>query len=267
MTKLNLAGPEGKEFKEVAYNYGVPWVMTSYYYHKESMSSDGGEEWVLEYRDDPNCEGIMMDSGAFSFISTKDKMERAGEIDWWKYAEEYAAYVKKNEVKRYIELDLDSVLGYDEALRIRELLEDEVGWPPIPVWHRNRGKEAFLESAEKYPRVALGGFPWREIPESKWHVLPWFIKNAHKRNARIHALGFQPTTDTIEKYPFDSCDSMNWKWNGIYGILYKWDGRRMTEHKHQGSFDAPKRKHNLREWVKYTRYLDGRYVDDIEQEW
>jgi len=266
MTKINLAGPEG-EYKEVAYNSGVPWVMTSYQYHKHSPSSGSGEEWTLEYRGHENCNGIMMDSGAYSYISALSKKENSVDIDWWEFAEQYATYVRENEVKRYIGLDLDSLVGYEKTVNIREFLEDEVGWPPIPVWHPNRGKQAFRDMSEEYPRVALGGFPWREIPEDKWHVLPWFINEAHKRNARIHALGFQPTTDRLEMYPFDSTDSMNWKWAGIFGELYKWDGRRMSQHDHEGTFDSQKRKHNLREWVKYARYFDGKGEPDIEQDW
>lgn len=257
MTKFNLAAIQ-KGHKEVAFEYGVPWVMTSFYYHSAAPTDGSGEGWTMDYMDHPNCKGLIMDSGAFSFISSSDKMEKAEDHDWYEYARVYGEYVAEHDVERYIGLDLDSVIGYDEVLELRDYLEDVAGRPCIPVWHRNRGKEAWLEMCEKYDRVAMGGFPWDEIPPKKYHVLPWFIDTAHERDARVHALGFQPTTDQIEKYPFDSTDSANWMWNGLYGTLYKWNGRRMEEYPHEKKVTKEFYKHNLREWAKYSNYMDGK---------
>ena len=262
--KIHLAGPD-KRLKEVAYDTGVPWVMTSWYYHRDSPTNGSGEEWVLDYRAHPNCKGLIVDSGAFSYInagSTKD----ADEVDWHAYAESYAEWVRDNEIERWIELDLDGPKSYDFALELRELMEDIVGRPCIPVWHRSRGADAFRAMCDEYDRVAMGGFPWNEIGPAEYHVLPSFINEAHKRGARIHGLGFQPRADLLNKYPFDSTDSANWVY-ACYGVHWDFDGTKLV-YKNTDRLTKPELAiRNLREWVKFARYMDGRNEPAIGVEW
>ena len=82
-----------------------------------------------------NFQNFLLDSGAFTFMSG------AGVVDFDKYVEGYAAFIKKWNVKNFFELDIDSVVGIREVERLREKLERLSGRKPIPVWHKSRGKE------------------------------------------------------------------------------------------------------------------------------
>lgn len=267
--KVHLAG-DGGRYEEVAREIGVPWVMTSYYYHEDAPTDGSGGKWKLDYRHHEHCRGMMMDSGAFSYISSADKIESGANVDWWDYATQYAEYVRDNNVTRYVELDLDSVMGLEFTRELRDHIEDIVGWDCIPVWHRNRGKRAYKRLANDYDRIAMGGFPWNEIGPSEYHHLPWFINEAHKRNARVHALGFQAGsagTEILEKYPFDSTDSANWMWQAIYGGAYKFDGTQIRQIDHNKKGGDAFHKHNLSEWSKFARHMDGRNEPELGFEW
>lgn len=262
--RLHLAG-ERAGMEEVARTYGIPYVMGSYYYVKDAPTSGSGEGWKADYQENPNCKSIIFDSGAFTYIKAGANQD-ATDVDWYEYAEAYGNWIRDNNIRRYMELDLDGPLGYDFALELREMLADIVGWDPIPVWHRTRGLNAFEESCKTHDRVALGGFPWDEIPPEEYKFLPRFINTAHKHNARIHGLGWQPNVDQMEKYPFDSTDSTSWIFDS-FGSWCRFDGRRMDRIDHDKHPTQEMYMHNLKEWVKLARYMDGKNEGDIDQEW
>lgn len=88
-------------------------------------------------------------------------------------------------------MDIDSVVGLAEVERLRHKLERMTGKKPIPVWHKNRGKEYFVKMCEEYPYVAIGGIVTKEIPRKVYETaFPWFINTAHKHKAKIHGLGY-----------------------------------------------------------------------------
>jgi len=262
--KVHLAGSR-TGMEEVARSYGIPWLMGSFYYTKTAPTSGSGEGWKADYKDHSNCKGLIFDSGAFTYI--KDgASESAQDVDWYEYAEAYGEFIRDHDIKRYIELDLDGPLSYDFALEIRELLTDIVGYPPIPVWHRTRGLRAFKESCKKYDRVALGGFPWDEIPPEEYHHLPAFINTAHKNNARIHALGWQPNATQMEQYSFDSTDSTNWIFDS-FGSWMRFNGSELERIDHSKQPTKEMYNHNLKEWVKLARHMDGRNEKKFTPPW
>ena len=255
--KIHLAGDDAV-MRDVAYDTGIPWVMTSYYYHKTAPTSGSGGDWKLDYRDEPECLGLMADSGAFTFIGNKSN-QSADDIDWHEYAESYANWVRDNEIERWIELDLDTPLSVEFSQELRDMMEDIVGWDSMPVWHPPRGKSGFRKMAREYNRVCVGGFPWREIPERLWpKLLPWFIKTAHKHNARIHALGFQPRVEVLNRYPFDSTDSANWMWNTTFGTMYEFTGDSIRCIEHDKEVTKDMYYQSLRAWARFAHYMDGR---------
>lgn len=269
--KLHLAG-SSHDMRDVAVESGVPWVMASYFYTKDAPTSGSGQGWVAEeYQDHPNCKGVVYDSGAFTYIKGESTAHSgdnysAEDVDWYEYAEAYGNYIAKHNVERYMELDLDGPMGYDFAQEMYELLLDIVGYPPIPVWHRTRGLKVFREDCKKHDRVAMGGFPWNEIHPTEYKYLPKFIKTAHQHNARIHALGWQPKVEQMERYPFDSTDSTNW----IFDSFKNWrrfDGRKLEYIRHEKKVTKEMYKHNLREWVKLSRHMDGRNEVQFSPQW
>lgn len=220
----------------------LPYILESFYY------ADEDTERLIPYMKD-----FMLDSGAFTF------MAQAGtKADFNEYAERYADFVIRNNVKKYIELDLDYIIGCEKSRQLRNYLEKKTGRKSVPVWHPIRGKDEFLRMCDEYDYVCLGGIvgqKWRGVES----YMPWFIKEAHKRNTKIHGLGFTKFTK-LPDYHFDSVDSTAWTTGNRYGYLYFFDGKKMTKK------DAPKGKrladskavalHNFNEWVKFQKWAD-----------
>lgn len=241
--KIFLAGTASRPYvcQERVTEY-KPYILESFFYADETT------EKLIPYFGD-----FLLDSGAFTF------MQQAGNnVDWDAYAYKYADFIKRNNIEKYIELDLDYIIGIEGARRLRSILEDKTGRKSIPVWHPIRGKESFLEMCEEYDYVALGG-----IVGKKWQgteqYMPWFISEAHKRNAKIHGLGFTKLTK-LQDYHFDSVDSTAWTTGNRFGYVYFFNGKTMIKKEApKGCKLADSRAvalHNFKEWVKYQKWAD-----------
>lgn len=199
---------------------------------------------------------FLLDSGAFTFMTGAHK----GAINWDEYVEEYARFINKHDIKLFFELDIDSVVGLQEVERLRVKLEALTGKKPIPVWHKNRGKEYFIKMCENYPYVALGGIVTKEIPRQKYEKgFPWFIKTAHLHRCKIHGLGYT-TILNLPKYHFDSVDSTAWLYGNRGGYLYKFNPSKGTMDQLKADNARLKSRegavNNFREWVKLCKYAE-----------
>ena len=222
-----------------------PYILESFYY------ADADTERLM-----PHFGDFMLDSGAFTFMQGN-----GGKIVWDEYLELYADFVNRNNVQKFFELDIDSVVGYEEVKRLRTKLERLTGKQPIPVWHNSRGKDEYIRCAKEYPYVAIGGLVGgkSEYARDLWRFFPWFINTAHENGAKLHALGFT-SLDGIMKYHFDSVDSTAWTAGNRFGFIYRFDGRTMQK------YDVPKGKRiadakkaaliNYTEWIKFQRYAE-----------
>lgn len=202
---------------------------------------------------------FLLDSGAFTFMTGAHK----GAINWDEYVEDYARFINKHDIKLFFELDIDSVVGLQEVERLREKLEALTGKKPIPVWHKNRGKEYFIKMCENYPYVALGGIVTKEIPRQKYEKgFPWFIKTAHLHRCKIHGLGYT-TILNLPKYHFDSVDSTAWLYGNRGGYLYKFNPSKGTmDQLHADNARLKSREgavNNFREWVKLCKYAEANW--------
>lgn len=250
-----LAGA-GSHFHESAKAAKTPYVMASYYSMTDALTEGSGEDWKIPYRDHEWCKGIMVDSGAFTYIKDGASQD-ASNVDWMEYATKYAKWVRDNDIERWIELDLDGPMSLSFTRELRNHMEDIVGRQCIPVWHRSRGIQAFKDIADSYDLIAMGGFPWNEIGPDEYHHLPAFINEAHERGAAIHGLGFQPRTPLLKKYAFDSTDSTNWIFDS-FGSWRQFDGTELKSIKHDKKVTSEMYEHNIHEWTKFARYMDGR---------
>lgn len=222
-----------------------PYILESFYY------ADEDTERLIPYFGD-----FMLDSGAFTFMQNSKN-----HADWGEYIERYASFINRNKVKKFFELDIDSVIGYDKVKQYRTKLERLTGTQCIPVWHNNRGKDEFVRMCEQYPYVAIGGLVGGKAEYAKkyWKYFPWFINTAHVHGAKIHALGFT-SLEGIKRYHFDSVDSTAWVSGNRFGFVYKFNNGAMTK------IDAPKGKrisdsrtvaiNNYVEWIKFQKYAD-----------
>ena len=220
-----------------------PYILESYYY------ADDVTEKLLEYYGD-----FMLDSGAFTFMQNSKS-----HLNWDEYIERYAAFVRRNNVNKFFELDIDSVVGYEQVKKYRKRLEKLSGKRCIPVWHKSRGVQEFKRMCDEYDYVAIGGIVSKEIRPEHYKILPNMINEAHSRKAKIHGLGFT-SLKWLEVCKFDSVDSTAWTAGNRFGFVYKFNGRTMTK------IDCPKGKRladsrkvaliNYIEWLKFQKYAE-----------
>lgn len=218
-----------------------PFILESFFYVDEDM------ERLL-----PHFGDFLLDSGAFTFMSGT-----VGSIDWNGYIKRYADFIVRNDIKKFFELDIDSVVGYSKVKEFRRDLEKLTSRPCIPVWHVSRGMDEFKRMCEEYSYVAIGGIVSKEIKPDKYNLLPVLIKEAHKRKAKIHGLGFT-ALNWLPICHFDSVDSTAWTTGNRFGYLYYFDGKTMKKK------DAPKGHklgdsraaalNNYVEWLKFQKY-------------
>ncbi len=166
---------------------------------------------------------FMLDSGVYSMINSKKN------ISIEHYADEYAQFVKDNNIKQYVELDVDQIYGVEYTRRLRDRIENRVGWQSIPVWHTIRGKESFIDDAKNYSYIALGYFLTEGIrPSITEKYAKSFCDLAHLYGCRIHGLGFTKT-NSLPNIPFDSVDSSSWTASYRYGNISIFDGKNMVK--------------------------------------
>lgn len=243
-----LAGTEarGKELHKLEPSiFSDANILQSFYYCDEFS-----EKVVI-----PQAKRFLLDSGAFTFFNSGKT------VDWNEYLKKYAAFINRNDIKHFFELDIDAIVGYEKVLDFRHRLEDMTGKPTIPVWHFERGKDAWLEMCEEYDYVAIGGLVsgGGEYAKKYRRFFPWFINTAHERGAKVHALGFTAVS-ALKEYHFDSVDSTAWVSGNQYGGVYEFTGDTIIKHKKpDGMRMAQPGKlafHNFREWVKFSNYAE-----------
>ena len=182
----------------------MKWNLMSYFYIKNNFEL---AEYIRR-----NSEEILIDSGAHSF-------QKGKKVDWVQYTKDYAEFIKKFDqpnVVGYFEMDVDNIIGYDNVLELRKILES-VSDKIIPVWHKNRGIDDFKEMCRKYSGkvVAITGFKNEDIQD---HQYLMFLKYAKKHNCKVHCLGMT-RKKILDIVPFDYVDSSSWKQSGIYGRI------------------------------------------------
>ena len=159
-------------------------------------------------------EGIMIDSGAHSF-------QKGKKVSWEEYTHQYAKFISgfdRPNVVGYFEMDVDNIIGYDNVLKLRKILETESGSgcsKIIPVWHKNRGIQNFKEMCQEHAGrvVAITGFKNEDIQDSQYAM---FLKEAKKYGCMVHCLGMT-RKEILDKVPFDFVDSSSWAQEAIYG--------------------------------------------------
>lgn len=221
-----------------------PYILESFYY------CDQDTERLLPFFGD-----FLLDSGAFTFM-----MNSKAAVDWEQYIEKYAEFIRRNNIEKFFELDIDSVVGYEKVLELRAYLEKLAGRKCIPVWHKSRGVAEFKKMCDEYEYAAIGGIVAKEIRPEHYSAFPPMIREAHKRGCKLHGLGFT-SLEWLPRCHFDSVDSTAWTTGNRFGFIYHFDGRTMKK------IDCPKGKRlgdarqvaliNYSEWIKYQRYAEN----------
>lgn len=220
------------------------YILESYYYILK-------QDWILPLI--PHFKGFLLDSGAFSFMG-----DIKSEISWDQYVENYAEFINKNNIDLFLELDIDSIVGLKEVERLRDKLEILTNKQCIPVFHKSRGKNYWIEMVKNYKYVSIGGIVKNEISRSEYHYFNWFLESAKEYGCKVHGLGFT-NLDGLIKYHFYSVDSTAWLYGNRGGFLYMFSGKSIDK------INAPKDMrlnsrqaaiHNFNEWVKFQKYAE-----------
>lgn len=204
---------------------------------------------------------LILDSGAFTFMNGK-KISKS-EMD--SYCQKYIDFVKKYHIRNYVELDVDAVFGTDQAMKYREKLESEIGYQCMPIWHKERGMQAFKQDVEKYDYIGIGGIAMKQIKKSDLKNFKMLTSYARKRHTKIHAMGFTPSHD-VYKYGFYSSDSSSWNSSVRYGGVSRFDGTGISTLKGK-KYKKTKKLDTIRilqasylEWLKYQEYVNNKGV-------
>lgn len=218
-----------------------PFILESFYY------ADENTEKLIPYFGD-----FLLDSGAFTFMQNSNV-----KTDWNEYVERYADFINRNKVEKFFELDIDSVIGYEEVKKLRFKLEKLTGRQVIPVWHKSRGLEEYRRLCSDYNYIAIGGIAIKHITRAQYPAFTQLLKIAHSMGTKVHGLGFTSLNE-ITKYHFDSVDSTAWTTGNRFGYIYKFDGKTMRKiDKPDGMVLSDSRRValiNYCEWLKFQKY-------------
>lgn len=226
----------------------TPYVLVSYYYFRTKKTQEKLAKCYSQFKD------VIVDSGAFSMINDYKKA-----IDLNKYIDGYIEFIKKFDVKHYIELDVDNVVGYKKVLEFRKKLESKTGKQSIPVWHKSRGKDEWLNTLKDYDYVAIGGFVTREIKRNNFSLIDWLLHTAKDAKTKVHGLGYT-SIKYLNRAPFFSVDSTTWRLGAAYKQLYKFQSGNLKTYisnwREQKLSEQEMNKFNCREWTKFAYWAE-----------
>ena len=207
-------------------------------------------QWCLQ------ADEFLLDSGAFTFMNKAKKAEAFSDEALKEYIDQYIDFINKYDIKHFFEMDIDSVVGYDNVKKIRKYIEERTSKKVIPVWHKSRGIDDFHDMCKEYDYVAVGGIANGEIKKSEHHILTDLCNIAHSYKCKVHGLGYSPPKVLNDRTcPFDTVDSTSWqgrRWKNIFvledGKLHRRQNNDMNwKDADRSSFEA---------WVNFSKLED-----------
>lgn len=245
--KVFLAGTSGLKSQ--------PELMEECRYFLESFISIN--DWQMKYF--KRADDFLLDSGAFTFMNGG----KSGNI--YEYAEKYANFIKKYDIDKFFELDIEMLFGWEEYLRINDFIEKITKKRAIPVFHQKRGLNWWIDACKNYDYIAFGGVAVGagKVRKSILRAMPEFLKIAHSNYTRVHGLGFTMTSK-FNEIQFDTIDSTTWTMGGRMGNLCYFTGNGMRQYYPSKNGKKPKNvndlnAHNFLEWCKFQRWADLNY--------
>lgn len=203
-------------------------------------------------------DNFLLDSGAFSYMNgAKVTLEQMNT-----YVDRYIEFIKQNNIKHFFEIDVDNIFGLEQVEMWRKQIESSVGRQCIPVWHKGRGVDYWKRLCSEYKYIAIGGFAIKTIKSSEYDLIKQMINYAYKNKVKVHGLGFTKTRE-LNDYKFYSVDSASWVISATRGqqIHFFRNGHIKSRQLEKGNKKVKLSElvaHNLKEWVKYQKYMDMR---------
>lgn len=214
------------------------------------------QENIKKYND------YLLDSGAFTFIMSKKKSK----IDIDSFTDEYIDFINHYDIKNFFEMDVDSVYGYKKVLSLRSRIESKTGKQSIPVFHKNRGMDDYIEICKDYKYISIG-IAGKDCAWGDSEVFYKFVLKAKEYNTNVHGLGITGMR-SLTKVPFYSVDSSSWTAGNRYKTIFKFDGKQCKTMKvdlknKRISNHINLARHNLKQWINFSNYMENRRLADV----
>jgi len=153
---------------------------------------------------------ILLDSGAFS----ADQQNTTIDVD------DYIKYIKVNKPDIYFNLD---VIGNAEATWKNQMIMEDAGLTPLPVFHVEDNIEYLHRCLDNYEYFALGGMAGGVSESARQRFLDtcWGIICDTKDGmpkCKVHGLGLASPI-LVARYPWFSIDTASGIHYGRYGII------------------------------------------------
>ena len=240
--KIYLAGTQGDKGNLTSGHEGLYLLESFEYLNDDKMELYGKHNFLL-------------DSGAFTYMN-----KEGGDVNWDEYIERYGEFIVKHDIDLFFELDIDKIVGLKKVEEMRARLEEITQKKCIPVWHRSRGEQNWIDLCKEYDYVAIGGIVTREIKRSEHGIFSYLLKIARDHGTKVHGLGYT-NLKGLKRYRFDSVDSTSW----ISGqkflnmMTYLGDGNFQISRPKEGEVGInPKERlsYNFREWIKFQKWAE-----------
>lgn len=202
-------------------------------------------------------DNFLLDSGAFTFMNNQKK-----DIDWGKYIDDYINCINQYDIKHFFELDIDCIVGHEKVKEMRKYIENKTNRKSIPVWHKSRGLNEFINLSQQYNYIAIGGIVTKEITKKEYPYFNKLLKIAKDNNCKVHGLGFTSANE-LKKYDFFSVDSTAWCGGSRFGLAFKFNQGEIKYYEKKSENKRAKDKeitiNNFCQWIKFANYMDKYY--------
>ncbi len=210
-----------REIDTIKYYKNVYYTLISFFFIRENR--EAFNEIILASKE------VLIDSGAYSIqIGAKE--------DYDKYVDEYIEFI--NETKNiknivgYFEVDIDSVVGVERVKTYREKLI-KTGAKIIPVWHKQRNIDGWLEMCDEYDYIAI---PVVKQEDLYFEDMPYFINYATRKGAKVHALGSYSVVKKTGYNIYYSVDSATWEYSIYNNRMFKTEKVKLDKQNYQSLY-------------------------------
>ena len=220
----------------------------------QSFAFVDSDDALFRIKNNHEFRDFILDSGAFSFMNGKD----GSKVNWDEYVERYAKAINEYDIEKFIELDIDAVVGLKEVERLRSKLEQLTSKQPIVVWHKSRGADYWSKMVKQYPYCAIGGIVTREIKPGEYGIFRPLVDEAHHNGTKVHGLGFT-NLRLMTQFGFDSVDSSSCN-PTRFGAVSFFTGTTIVNKKVPKGYRLDYVKATQKSfysWVAYSNYLEG----------
>lgn len=188
---------------------------------------------------------LLLDSGGF-VARTKGINIRV---------QEFARYIKKNNVKFAFELD---VMDAKTTEYNREYLMKETAAKIIPVYHYSdfveKNYKLLYHFIENFDYISIGGVAGEGNGRSNEKMLYDFVFSHTQDKVKVHGLGIT-ALGNLKNYPFYSVDSTSWLSAARFGNFKSADDKNKVEWIKSNRHYLYNTRNEIRYWLRIEKYI------------